>query len=404
MRDETEQPTSILIVNTDITANKKLEAQFLRAQRLESIGALASGISHDLNNVLTPILLATQLLQRRIKDERSQRLLQIQITNAQRGAALVKQVLAFAHGVEGERVILQLKHLIAEIQQIIQETFPKVIDFCTDISPELWTVFGDATQLHQVLMNLVVNARDAMPNGGTLRLVAENLVIEQNYAQMNLDAQVGSYVVMSVSDTGTGIPPLILPQIFEPFFTTKEVGKGTGLGLSTVSGIIKRHGGFVNVYSEVGTGTQFKVYLPVVSGIQLPQAEDFELPCGHQEVILVVDDEAPMREITKRVLLTHNYKVFTANNGMEALALYAEHQDEISVVLTDMMMPFMDGSITIRKLQKLNPQLKIIAASGLASNEQVVSSEKGVGVKAFLAKPYTVKELLNTINGVLSAP
>lgn len=403
VRDEAEQPASVLIVNTDITANKQLEAQFLRAQRLESIGSLASGISHDLNNVLTPILVSAQLLQMLNKDERSQRLLQIQETSAIRGAALVKQVLAFADGVEGERTILQLRHLILEIQQIVKETFPKSINFYTDMSPELWTVFGDATQLHQVLMNLVVNARDAMPNGGTLRLVAENLVIEQNYARMNLDAQAGSYVIIDVSDTGSGIQPKILPQIFEPFFTTKEVGKGTGLGLSTVFGIIKKHGGFVNVYSEVGKGTQFKVYLPVVLGTQKQQIEDFELPQGHQEVILVVDDEAPILEITKTALLTHNYKVFTANDGIEATTLYTEHQDEISLVLTDMTMPSMDGSNTIRTLQKMNPNLKIIAASGLRSNEQVALSA-GVGVKAFLLKPYTARELLNTIDGVLSAP
>ncbi len=312
-------------------------------------------------------------------------------------------MLAFARGVEGERTILQPRHLIAEIQQIVKQTFAKSIELYTDISPELWTVFGDATQLHQVLMNLVVNARDAMPNGGTVRLVAENRVIEPNYAQMNLDAQVGPYIVITVSDTGTGIPINILPQIFEPFFTTKEMGKGTGLGLSTVIGIIKSHGGFVNVYSEVGKGTEFKVYLPVVSGSHLQPAEDFELPIGHGEVILVVDDEAPILEITKTALKTHNYEVFTANDGIEAIALYAEHQDEISAVLTDMMMPSMDGSTTIRTLQKLNPQLKIVAVSGLASNEQV-ASEAGVGVKAFLSKPYTAKELLNTINGVLSTP
>jgi PAS domain S-box-containing protein len=229
VRDEAEQPTSILIVNTDITAKKQLEAQFLRAQRLESIGALASGISHDLNNVLTPILLSAQLLQMLNKDERSQRLLQIQENSAKRGAALVKQVLAFAHGVEDERTILQVRHLILEIRQIVKETFPTSIELYTDISPELWTVFGDATQLYQVLLNLVVNARDAMPNGGTLRLVAENLVIEQNDARMNLDAQAGSYIIIDVSDTGSGIQPKILPQIFEPFFTTKEVGKGTGI-------------------------------------------------------------------------------------------------------------------------------------------------------------------------------
>ena len=398
VRDQAKQPTSILSVSTDITAKKQLEAQFLRAQRLESVGTLASGIAHDLNNVLTPILLSAQLLQMLIKDERSQRLLQIQETNAKRGAALVKQVLGFVRGVEGKRTVLQLRHLILEIEQIIKETFPKSIEFYPDLSPELWTVFGDATQLHQVLMNLVVNARDAMPKGGTLRLVAENLLIEPN-TQINLDAQVGAYIVITVSDTGTGMTPEILDKIFEPFFTSKEIGLGTGLGLSTVLGIITSHGGFVNVYSAVGKGSQFKVYLPAVAETQ-QQAEELGLPTGRGEWILVVDDEAPICEITKTMLETYNYKVFTANDGIEALALYSEHQDEISVVLTDMMMPLMDGSTTIRALQKLNPQLRIIAVSGLASNDKV--AEATGGVKAFLSKPYTVKELLNTINDVLN--
>ncbi len=249
-------------------------------------------------------------------------------------------------------------------------------------------------------MNLVVNARDAMPNGGILRLVAENLLIEPN-TQINLDAQVGAYIVITVSDTGTGMTPEILDRIFEPFFTSKEVGLGTGLGLSTVLGIIKSHGGFVNVYSSVGKGSQFKVYLPAVPETQQQQAEDIEMPTGRGEGILVVDDEAPICEITKTMLETYSYKVFTANDGIEALALYSEHQDEISVVLTDMMMPLMNGSTTIRALQKLNPQLKIIAVSGLTTNDKVAEAA-GFGAKAFLSKPYTVKELLNTINGVLN--
>ncbi len=237
----------ILVVNTEITQKKQLEAQFLRAQRLESIGTLASGIAHDLNNVLAPILMTAQLLESQIKDERSQRLLPILITNAKRGANLVKQVLSFTRGLEGERTLLQLKHLVGEIQQIIKETFPKSIELAAHISQNLWTVSGDATQLHQVLMNLCVNARDAMPKGGTLKITAENFLIDENYARMNIDAKVGPYVVVTVTDTGIGISSDILDRIFEPFFTTKELGKGTGLGLSTVLGIIKSHGGFIGV-------------------------------------------------------------------------------------------------------------------------------------------------------------
>ncbi|NEQ23944.1 MAG: PAS domain S-box protein, partial [Microcoleus sp. SIO2G3] len=289
VRDEESQPKSILVVNTDITQKKQLEAQFLRAQRMESIGTLASGIAHDLNNVLTPILMTAQLLETEPQEERYHRLIPVLVANAKRGANLVKQVLSFAKGLEGKFTTLQVKHLISEIKQIIKETFPKSIEIRTDIPQSLWTVSGDATQLHQVLMNLCVNARDAMPDGGILNICAENQVIDQSYAQMHLDAQVGSYIVVTVTDTGMGIPPEILDRIFEPFFTTKELGKGTGLGLSTVMGIIKSHNGFINVSSVVGKGTEFKVYLPAIDSTETQVLEDTELPIGHGELVLVVD-------------------------------------------------------------------------------------------------------------------
>ena len=326
---------------------------------MESLGTLAGGIAHDLNNVLTPIIASAQLLlQAKLNDEKRQRLLTTIETSAKRGAALVKQVLSFSRGVEGKRTILQVRHLLLEIRNIAKETFPKAVEFYMVIPQDLWAVFGDTTQLHQVFMNLCVNARDAMPHGGTLSICAENYLIDQNYARMNLEAQVGPYIIITIADTGTGISPEIIDRIFEPFFTTKEQGKGTGLGLSTVTGIVKSHGGFVNVYSQMRQGTQFQVYLPAVEGSETQPTQEYELPQGNGELILVVDDETAICQVTKTSLETYNYKVVTANDGIEAIALYAQHKNEISAVLMDMMMPEMDGLTTIRMLKKINPQVK----------------------------------------------
>ncbi|MHC5848361.1 PAS domain-containing hybrid sensor histidine kinase/response regulator [Nostoc sp.] len=401
--DEQGKPKSILTVDTDITEKKHLEAQLFRAQRLESIGTLASGIAHDLNNILTPILAGAQLLPLKFPnaDQRTLHLLEILEINAKRGADLVKQVLSFARGVEGKRITLQLKHLIMEVAKILKETFPKSIEISTDVPHDLWMVSGDSTQLHQVLMNLCVNARDAMPNGGTLSISAENLLIDENYARMNLEAKEGPYIVVTVSDSGVGIPKEMLDRIFEPFFTTKDVGQGTGLGLSTVLGIIKSHGGFVNVYSEPGSGTSFKAYLPVVGGMETLSPEDLPPQKGHGELILVVDDEAAIQEITRTSLEDHNYKILVASDGIEAIAIYAQNRDKISAVLMDIMLPSLDGLTAIRTLRKINPQVRIIASSGLMSDNKL-SAVAAIGVNTFLSKPYTVNELLLSLQKVLS--
>ena len=402
VRDESGKPKSILTVNREITQKKQLEAQLLRSQRLESIGTLAGGIAHDLNNILAPILMSVQLLQMRLKGEQNQQLLTTLEKNVQRGANLVKQVLWFARGMESKRIVVEVKQLISEIQQIVTETFPKSIDCQTTIPEQLGCVCGDITQLHQVLMNLILNARDAMPDGGYLSISAENIIIDEHYAKMNIDAQAGNYVVINVVDTGIGIPTQIRERIFEPFFTTKKIGQGTGLGLSTALGIVKNHGGFVNVYSELGKGTKFQVYLPSCSQKgKVTHTVESRVLNGAGELILVVDDEAAIREVTKSSLETHNYQVMTANDGVEAVSVYAQHKQSISVVLLDMMMPIMDGDVTIRTLQKINSEVKIIGISGLLSNQKIAENA-GTGVKAFLSKPCTAKELLQTINVVIA--
>ncbi|MUG95559.1 PAS domain-containing protein [Scytonema sp. UIC 10036] len=401
--DEDGQPVSILTVNTDITEKKQLEVQFLRVQRLESIGTLASGIAHDLNNTFTPMLLSVQLLERKLLDEQSQQWLSIVKTNIQRGVNLVKQVLSFARGVDGERTTLHVEQIISEVEHIIKQTFPKSIEVRSNvIAQNLWTIKSNATQLHQLLMNLCINARDAMPNGGILEISAKNLWIDARYARMNIEAKEGLYVVITVSDTGCGIEREIIERIFEPFFTTKEVGKGTGLGLSTVIGIVKSHGGFVNVVSEVGKGTEFQVYLPVTLTNQTESCftHNDKLPVGFEQLVLFVDDEDSICEVTKTVLETYGYRVLIAKDGIEAVRLYTQHQKEISVVLIDMMMSSMDGSTTIRVLKKINPQLKIIGISGLVWISQMAKIF-GNSITTFLSKPYTSNELLKKLQFVL---
>ena len=402
VRDDAGQPNSILVINTDVTEKKRMEAQFLRAQRMESIGTLAGGIAHDLNNVLSPILMAIDMLQLKATDEGSKRWLDVLRTNAKRGGDMVRQVLSFARGVEGERVALQPKHLIKEIVKILRETLPKSIEISFQIPNDLWIISADATQMHQVLMNLCVNARDAMPEGGSIAIKAENVRVDENYARMHLEAKPGRFVMISVTDTGPGMSPEVQSRIFEPFFTTKEMTKGTGLGLSTALTIVKSHGGFINVYSELHKGSQFTIYLPALDspGAVDSAALQTDLPLGHGELILVVDDEESIREITRGTLETFGYTVVTASDGTEALALYADKKNEIAAVLTDMVMPFMDGSATIRALQRMNPNIRIIAASGLGAGQRAGEGALE-GVAVFLNKPYTAEKLLKTLAQVL---
>jgi PAS domain S-box-containing protein len=402
VRDENQQATAILVINTDVTEKKKMEAQFLRAQRMESIGTLAGGIAHDLNNVLSPILMSIDMLNLKTKDPDSKKWLQVLRSNAERGSSMVRQVLSFARGVEGERVALQPKHLVKEIVKILRETLPKSIEISFQIPNDLWMISADATQMHQVLMNLCVNARDAMPEGGAIFIKAENSFVDENYARMHIEAKAGRFVVVTVSDTGPGMTPEVQGRIFEPFFTTKEMSKGTGLGLSTALTIVKSHGGFINVYSEPHKGSQFTLYIPALEapGIDEDRQVQTALPTGRGELILVVDDESSIREITRGTLETFGYRVLTATDGTEALAIYADKKNDIAVVLTDMVMPFMDGPATIRALLRMNPSVKIIAASGLAAGQNAGEAPLE-GVQVFLSKPYTAEKLLTALADLL---
>lgn len=394
--DRDGHPTRTIGIHMDITEKKQLEAQFFRAQRLESLGTLASGIAHDLNNVLTPILSVAQLLPLRLTDldDRTQNLLKILESSAHRGADLIKQILSFAQGIEGKHVSIQPAHLLLDIQKIVEQTLPKSIEIERDVPADLATVSGDMTQLHQVLMNLCINARDAMPQGGTLKIQATNRSIDDPFVRTHLSAKVGNYVEITITDTGTGIAPQLLDRIFDPFFTTKAIGTGTGLGLSAVIGIIKSHGGFLDVQSQVGQGTQFQIYLPTSDAPRLDQNEP-ELPSGQQQLILVVDDERAISELIKTTLETYNYRVLIANNGAEAIEIYHQ-QREIASVLIDLMMPVMDGLTTVTALHQLNPNLPVVAMSGLSSVESVAQAKR-FGCRYFLPKPYTTQDLLQVL-------
>ena len=403
IRDAQGHPKSRLIINTDVTEKKNFETQFLRSQRMEGIGSLAGGIAHDLNNILTPLLVAVQVLKEKVNDEDGRKLLQALETNVQRGAGLVKQVLAFGRGVTGERIAVNPKHIVREIKQIIHETFPKSLEYEFRAAPDLWTITGDPTQLHQVLLNLCVNARDAMPKGGKLSVSMDNLRFDETYAGMNPEAEVGPYVCIKVTDTGTGMPREIQNKIFDPFFTTKEPGKGTGLGLSTTLTIVKSHNGFIHLHSAPDKGSTFEIYFPAnatpVAAENEPKQES-RLPRGHNELVLIVDDEEPIRKIAQKTLERFGYRVLLAADGAEALSIYAPRQQEIDAVITDMVMPIMDGPATILALKAINAAVKIVTSSGMTSDGGMAKA-RNAGVRHFIPKPYTAETMLTTLDEIL---
>ncbi|MBL9167581.1 MAG: CHASE2 domain-containing protein [Verrucomicrobiales bacterium] len=398
---DTLKPKAILTINSDITDRKQIEAQFLRSQRMEAVWSLAGGMAHDLNNALSPVLLGIQRLKKRISDDETQRMLTVMESNTHRGADMVRQVLTFSRGRDGERSNLDPALLLREMERIITQTFPKSISPGLMVPPDLWQVTGNATQLHQVLLNLCVNARDAMPQGGQLTLAADNVTLSAEEAREIPNALPGDYLMLLVADTGTGISPDVLPKLFEPFFTTKPPGEGTGLGLSTTARIVASHGGFIHLRSELGAGTTFEVYLPKAKAAPAAHqpATSSVVPRGKDELILVVDDDTAVREMLTATLQEHGYRFRSASNGAEGLSILLENPPAIRLVLTDADMPVLDGYSMIQQIRKRLPQLPIILMSGQAS----AGAMEATGSSAFLAKPFTAETLLEMVHRHLGA-
>ena len=403
IRDQQGQPKSLLIINTDITERKQLEEQFLRAQRLESLGALVGGIAHDLNNALVPIIVGVDIMREQALSPDVRSMIATMEISARRSADMVKQMLLFARGGETVKTVIRLEQLVKEMARTITDTFPKNIRSQVKLGKNLWPVAGLPTQLHQVLMNLCVNARDAMPKGGTLALTAENVNLTLADAALHKGVKPGNYLCLTVADTGTGIPPDIADKIFQPFFTTKGIGKGTGLGLSTCQSIAKSHDGFITVHSQAGTGTEFKVFLPAARDEPVPtdEADKVLPPAGHGERVLVVDDEEAILAITRAALANYGYEVVTASGGPEAITQFAQNPEDIRLVISDLAMPLMDGCTTLAALRKIRPDLKVIVASG--SEKEMEDRLKLIKYDAFIAKPFTNEILLETVHRVLAS-
>jgi two-component system cell cycle sensor histidine kinase/response regulator CckA len=381
---------------------QETDEQMRRVQRLENIGMLAAGIAHDFNNILAPVLMGIPLLRTALTSESDERILASIERSAERGAGLVRQILGFGRGVTGEPQLIQPKHLIYEIIEVMARTFPKSIRIESNISSDLWPMKVNPTQLHQVLLNLCVNARDAMPQGGTLRIRASNKPLDQMSASAMAGVQPGPYLLFEVSDTGTGIPPEVVAKMWDPFFTTKEVGKGTGLGLATVKGIIGEHHGNITLQTHPGQGTTFQIILPAepdnVSVVT--DSASAVIPRGRGELILVVDDDANLREVAGATLVGHGYRVLAAADGTEGLALFAPRSLEIRLVLTDLDMPNLDGSAMTKVMRALNPAIRVLTVSGSSDVEEARRRISPNG--AFLAKPFTAESLLRNVNDLLS--
>lgn len=402
LRDDAQQVRGYICLNIDISDRRKRERAERRSQRLESIGTLAGGIAHDLNNVLTPILMGAKLLASGRAAANREGLLQTMVASAERGSALIRQLLTFAGGVQGDRTPQRIDELIGETRGMIDHILPKSIRIETSVPPGLPAVVGDATELTQVLMNLCINARDAMPEGGVLTIEAESVFLNGTSKRMHPDARPGEYVCIKVTDTGVGMTPEVLDRIFDPFFTTKEVGRGTGLGLATVQGIVKGHGGFITVYSEPGLGSKFSIFLPATStgADRASVSSSAAGSVGQNRTVLLVDDEEAILQMTSAALEDAGYRVLSAKDGTEAIRTFSAHRKDVAAVVLDMMMPNVDGLQVLDELRRIDPDVNVIVCSGLQTKEREQEARLR-GAKAFLAKPYSDEHLRQALSDVL---
>lgn len=397
-------PEGFLVINTDIAEKKRLESQFLRVQRTESIGLLAGGVAHDINNALVPIMVSTDMLESIATDPEAKQFISSIRASAQHGAALVRQLLAFARGAVGQHNELSLQPLLQDFVSFVAQTFPRNVELKLETPEEPWPVRGDSTQLKQVLVNLCLNARDAMPDGGRISIRLENQMLEPAAARALHELKPGPHVVLYITDTGSGMESSVVDKIFDPFFTTKEVGKGTGLGLAAVRGIVKGHGGTIAAESTPGKGTTFQIYLPALAPSLLiePKAPIAKTRIrGSGEGILLVDDEPGVRNILTALLSASGYHVLKASSGTEALAVFDARVDEIALVLTDVTMPDGDGFMLVDELRSRNVKIPLLMMSGLAGGGHYEERARRLDVP-MLAKPITRDSLVTAVHSALA--
>jgi two-component system cell cycle sensor histidine kinase/response regulator CckA len=405
LRDARGQVTGLVGVSRDITAQKLLEEKFLHAQRLESLGMLAAGISHDLNNILSPIMFAAPMLRDSLSTPRDLKVLDTLGQSASRGAALVKQILAFVHSTTGDFQATQVRHIVRDLTSMMEETFPKSIALDFQLPADLWLVQCNPTQIHQVLLNLCVNARDAMPKGGTLGLKLANRRLNAAEAGRIAGGRVGDWLEITVSDTGTGIPPELLEKIWSPFFTTKGLGQGTGLGLSTVRSIVASHHGFVELDTAVGRGTTFRVFLPATTE-ELPRpgsASPLQIPAAQGERIIVVDDDDGVRDTLADILGQQGYRVTKCADGLEANEILKARFRDFSLVITDIDMPRLGGLALVHAVRLIDPEMRVLVISGMSAQGIPLSDVPAIKelAQAFLSKPFKTDDLLATVYQVL---